>query len=455
MYWTNILSIYYRINYCILFCSNPTQSTNASDRHSRQMYHTMARFGQQMPPPPPPPQNHNGFYIKRRMGEVAPPPPPQTPSASPPAAVRNDRQQPPNTFRPLRPLPPALNFEQIRQASADISETDLYLLSAIEKLVHRVDYLEKRLQTTDKLILHLLNDVRKEQQQRPTTTAAWPTTTTATSTTPLTSTSTAQTVSTVSSSSTSQSATTSLVQSIPSVISTSTTTTELPTTSTTTLTTATTSLSSKPSSNPTKPSSKPTRPATKPEAICPHQFTAIRSVCYHFNNAETADWKTANANCRRLGAQLAEFGTAREFKLVSEHLLGANNGTRFTSGGGFWLGGLNPGLLWIWSSSAKPVNSATNLAAFGSQSNKTSTTVIPPNKPAVGSSESNPLSNKEKKVFDIQGNGRCLNLQFNRTLRSFEYFGEDCSRPLGFVCEQRNRQVENEIARVFRALRLE
>lgn len=374
------------------------------------MYNTMARFGQPQPPLPPN-NNGGGFYIKRRMGEVAP---------------RNDRQQPPsNSFRPNnRPLPPALNFEQIRQTSADISETDLYLLSAIEKLVHRVDYLEKRLQTTDKLILHLLNDVRKEnlpanaeepllKPNRPTTTLAW---TTASS---------PSTATTIAGGTTLASPTAS-----PS-------------------TTTGTSLKPKPKPKPTKPA-KPAAAAAVAEALCPQRFTAISTVCYHFNRDEHADWKSANGRCRQLGGSLAEFASAREFKAVAEYL--AANGTMSTSTS-YWLGGLNPGLLWIWSSSAKPVNSAANLAAFGahsSSSNRNSTTVIPPK--AVGAE---PKPQKERNVFDIQGNGRCLSLQFNRTLSGFEYLGEDCSRPHGYVCEMRNRRVENEISRVFRALRLE
>lgn len=378
----------------------------------------MGRFGQQ-PPPMSSSNNGGGFYIKRRMGEAAP---------------RNDRQQPPNGFRPNnRPLPPALNFEQIRQTSADISETDLYLLSAIEKLAHRVDYLEKRLQTTDKLILHLLNDIRKEnpppnieepilKPNRPTTPVSWNT------------------------ASLSSTATTVPQTSAASV----TTTIDTSTLSPSTLLQTTAALKPKP--KPTKPAATTTKPdAVAANTLCPRDFTAIATVCYHFNNNEHSDWKSANGRCRQLGGNLAEFTNSREFKAVGEYL--AANGTRSATSS-YWLGGLNPGLLWIWSSSAKPVNSAANFAAFGAQygSIRNSTTVIPP-KAVTAGVEQNPQ--KERNVFDIQGNGRCLSLQYNRTLRGFEYMGEDCSRPHGYVCEMHNRRVENEISRVFRALRLE
>lgn len=38
----------------------------------------------------------------------------------------------------------------------EVSETDLYLLSAIEKLVYRVDYMEKRLRKTEQIIYYLM-----------------------------------------------------------------------------------------------------------------------------------------------------------------------------------------------------------------------------------------------------------------------------------------------------------
>lgn len=44
------------------------------------------------------------------------------------------------------------NFNSPRE----VSETDLYLLGAIEKLVYRVDYLEKRLRRTEQLVYYLM-----------------------------------------------------------------------------------------------------------------------------------------------------------------------------------------------------------------------------------------------------------------------------------------------------------
>lgn len=54
---------------------------------------------------------------------------------------------------------------RIPQNGPDVSETDLYLLSAIEKLVYRVDYMERRLHKTEQLVYYLMagnNDHKKE-----------------------------------------------------------------------------------------------------------------------------------------------------------------------------------------------------------------------------------------------------------------------------------------------------
>lgn len=48
---------------------------------------------------------------------------------------------------------------------SEVTETDLYLLGAIEKLVYRVDYMEKRLLKSEQLIYYLMagnNQNRKE-----------------------------------------------------------------------------------------------------------------------------------------------------------------------------------------------------------------------------------------------------------------------------------------------------
>lgn len=55
-------------------------------------------------------------------------------------------------------------FERISSPPSEISETDLYLLGAIEKLVYRVDYLEKRLRKTEQIVYYLMSGNNKKEQ---------------------------------------------------------------------------------------------------------------------------------------------------------------------------------------------------------------------------------------------------------------------------------------------------
>jgi hypothetical protein len=43
----------------------------------------------------------------------------------------------------------------------EVTETDLYLLGAIEKLVYRVDFMEKRLRRTEELLYHVMANSNK------------------------------------------------------------------------------------------------------------------------------------------------------------------------------------------------------------------------------------------------------------------------------------------------------
>lgn len=68
----------------------------------------------------------------------------------------NNRVPPQNGGPPNRPQ---------SNAPQEVSETDLYLLSAIEKLVYRVDYMERRLRKTEQVVYYLMagnNENKKE-----------------------------------------------------------------------------------------------------------------------------------------------------------------------------------------------------------------------------------------------------------------------------------------------------
>lgn len=68
-----------------------------------------------------------------------------------------------NQFFNNRVPPP--NGAPNRHQLQEVSETDLYLLSAIEKLVYRVDYMERRLRKTEQIVYYLMagnNEHKKE-----------------------------------------------------------------------------------------------------------------------------------------------------------------------------------------------------------------------------------------------------------------------------------------------------
>jgi hypothetical protein len=90
------------------------------------------------------------------------------------------------------------------------------------------------------------------------------------------------------------------------------------------------------------------------------------------------------------------------------------------SGNDFWTGGLNPGLLWIWANSAKPVQ------------NKEPT---------------HPEDN-------IPGSGRCLKLAYNGSKKIFIYNGADCSIRQKYICEHEENTTERALGRIHKSLTL-
>lgn len=90
------------------------------------------------------------------------------------------------------------------------------------------------------------------------------------------------------------------------------------------------------------------------------------------------------------------------------------------TGKDFWTGGLNPGLLWIWSNSGRPVN-------------------VPGGSP-----------NKTNPAGAIPGEGRCLRLAYDHQLRSYSYKGTDCGARYSYICELPENTSSNEISRIGR-----
>lgn len=111
------------------------------------------------------------YYFSNRVDNVEtieydpnPKPNPTTPTTKAPA-----KQVQPNLYQNFSPVRQNSHHQNMMPSQREISETDLFLLSAIEKLTYRVDYLEKRLKRTEQLVLYLMEGTpeQEEQYQRP------------------------------------------------------------------------------------------------------------------------------------------------------------------------------------------------------------------------------------------------------------------------------------------------
>lgn len=284
-------------------------------------------------------------------------PPPLTRARPMPQMIKRIDNQPtkPVNFRPGGG----------RLQATEISETDLYLLGAIEKLVYRVDYLEKRLKKTDELVLYLMEKQHQLEQGA----------------------------------STQQQTIHKPIHGPPVVVSSNTTQHLL----------------------------------NEKEPTC-HDVnsTRIGEHCYHIVHTPSTDWQAANAMCKSKsnGAQLLEFDSYKEYYDVGLYL---KNNKKYKKHN-YWLAGLNPGLLWIWSSSAKPINSFKNELS-------------------TDKSDAITIDSKDTNLTDIQGSGRCLSYSFNSTSKNYIYFGQNCNLKMGYLCKVFDLTVENEISRLAKNLK--
>uniref|UniRef100_A0A1B0A0I7 C-type lectin domain-containing protein n=1 Tax=Glossina pallidipes TaxID=7398 RepID=A0A1B0A0I7_GLOPL len=245
------------------------------------------------------------------------------------------------------------------QTIRTVSENDLYLLGAIEKLVYRVDYLESRIRRTEQMIYYLMSGSNQKEVRDP----------------------------------------------------------------------------------------------------CPNNFTRITDNCYYINSYQRVNWKNANTACKALNSHLAEFEKPSENEDVMAYLVNQPQ----HRGRDYWLGGLNPGLLWIWSNSAKPVNPHTNL---------TSIALAHHDSAAIGNdTAANNIDNDEKIVDkpnntvtttnedvgnndDVKGHGRCLRLTYNSAKHAYYYYGNECTSRHNYICEYEDKTLDNKIKKIARELNL-
>uniref|UniRef100_A0A1A9W709 C-type lectin domain-containing protein n=1 Tax=Glossina brevipalpis TaxID=37001 RepID=A0A1A9W709_9MUSC len=240
-----------------------------------------------------------------------------------------------------------------------VSENDLYLLGAIEKLVYRVDYLESRIRRTEQLIYYLMSGNNQKEVRDP----------------------------------------------------------------------------------------------------CPSNFTRISDNCYYINSYQRVNWKSANSACKALNSHLVEFEKGSENEDVMAYLLNQPQ----HRGRDYWLGALNPGLLWIWSNSAKPVNPHTNLtsiamahqdsAGFGNDiaANSIDIDEKTEEKPSNATTTTNESFDNND---DIKGHGRCLRLTYNSSKHTYYYYGNECTSRYNYICEYEDKTLDNKIKKIARELKL-
>ncbi|XP_050352836.1 uncharacterized protein LOC126775108 [Nymphalis io] len=143
------------------------------------------------------------------------------------------------------------------------------------------------------------------------------------------------------------------------------------------------------------------RPPPGPDhGPCPAPFARVGAACYARAGAPR-DWKRAAQACRAQRAALVELLSRAQRRALLAHL----RADRELEDADYWTGGLNPGLLWIWAHSARPLTLDDD-NAVGNQTG-----------------------------VSVPGAGRCLSLVWDAARRSHVYRGRDCADELRYVCE--------------------
>lgn len=108
-------------------------------------------------------------YLTRRVGEAAEAE--LTMRRPLEGRVTSNLVNPPNYQQHQQQASLKLQAQNNRQnqfnSPREVSETDLYLLGAIEKLVYRVDYMEKRLKRTEQLVYYLMAGNNQKPEAEP------------------------------------------------------------------------------------------------------------------------------------------------------------------------------------------------------------------------------------------------------------------------------------------------
>ncbi|CAG7815240.1 unnamed protein product [Allacma fusca] len=114
-----------------------------------------------------------------------------------------------------------------------------------------------------------------------------------------------------------------------------------------------------------------------------------------------------------MGARLVEMISFEDFHRITRFLMKYGSLNRNAATTDFWTGGLNPGLIWIWSESGQQVD----------------------------------LDRRFWNDNDNSSNAPgCLKLSFSVRLNTLFFKGAPCSQPQNFVCEILNNGVARALA---------
>lgn len=152
----------------------------------------------------------------------------------------------------------------------------------------------------------------------------------------------------------------------------------------------------------------PPNPPPPAESSCPTNYSKISDTCYYVSvwHDYRAIWKDARAACEGLNGKLAEPLTRGEFLALTQQLSSISSASGFS----FWLGGLYPGVSWLWIYAGKKV---TLNPAYWAEEDSTGGRVTP------GDTSS----------------GRCLSLAYRVNLSKYFYFADECGFEKYFVCQ--------------------
>lgn len=151
-----------------------------------------------------------------------------------------------------------------------------------------------------------------------------------------------------------------------------------------------------------------------------------------------------------LNSYLVEFENLSKMEDIIAYLLNHP----IHRGKDFWLGGLNPGLLWIWSNSAKPINPNTNLTSVAVTNNNYNNNLINTTKFNLNDKNNEEENRILNNSIEIKGNGRCLRLSYNPVKHSYYYYGQECTSRHHYICEYHDKTLDNRISKIIKDLNL-